>query len=65
MGNHIKRIRDSLAWIQETGSESLSISGSGSGGGNFNELMAYLSKGLVVDDTAESFDLVQWCRARD
>ncbi|EXC08471.1 hypothetical protein L484_009614 [Morus notabilis] len=44
-------------------------SGSGSssrGGGNndgFNELMAYLSEGLVVDNS-EMFNLVQWWRAR-
>ncbi|EXC25815.1 putative disease resistance protein [Morus notabilis] len=44
----------------ETGSSSTG----GSCGGGFNELMAYLSESLVVDGTRESFDLVQWWRAR-
>jgi len=44
--------------------ESGSGSGSSSrGGGGFNELMAYLSEGLVVD-SSEVFDLVEWWRAR-
>ena len=41
-----------------------SSSTSGSGSSSFNELMAYLSEGLVVGSAAESFDLVQWLRAR-
>ncbi|EXC16342.1 Putative AC transposase [Morus notabilis] len=48
----------------EAASKSSSTSDSGSGGDSFNEFMAYLSEGLVVDGTAESFDLVQWWRAR-
>ena len=48
----------------EAVSGSGSSSTSGSGGSSFNELMAYLSEGLVVGSAAESFDLVQWWRAR-
>ena len=48
----------------EAVSGSGSSSTSGSGGSSFNELMAYLSEGLVVGNAAESFDLVQWWRAR-
>ncbi|EXB33252.1 Putative AC transposase [Morus notabilis] len=48
----------------EVVSGSGSSSTSGSGGSSFNELMAHLSEGLVVGSAAESFDLVQWWRAR-
>ncbi|EXB70683.1 Putative AC9 transposase [Morus notabilis] len=49
-----------------TTTQSQEESGNGSssrGGGGFNELMAYLSEGLVIDNS-EMFDLVEWWRAR-
>ncbi|EXB66615.1 Bifunctional purple acid phosphatase 26 [Morus notabilis] len=47
---------------EESGSGSSSRGGGNSG--SFNELMTYLSEGLVVDNS-EMFDLVQWWRLVD
>ncbi|EXC16764.1 Putative AC transposase [Morus notabilis] len=46
---------------EESGNGSSSRGGGNNGG--FNELMVYLSEGLVVN-SSEMFDLVQWWRAR-
>lgn len=56
----LKKKKTTTQTEAESGS---SLRGGGSGGG-FNELMAYLNESLVVDDSGELFDLVQWWRAQ-